>query len=190
MGVSPPWVRIPPSPPEFAYLKANDYAGGNTESTYDSGTSEDLQTYTRKTGVYPACWTIGSTAWGFTTYVLIQNPNPVAANITITYMTPNGPINEAPFSMPAESRKTIRVNDDHPDTDISTRVHGDKPVIAERAMYWNVDTYLDDGTIITEEACHDSIGMSATHRIFIYQTDRLQKDEKLGFWYRILIILR
>jgi hypothetical protein len=54
--------------------------------------------------------------------------------------------------MPANSRKTVRVNDYLPNADFSTKVHGSKPIIAERAMYW------DNGT---GEACHDSIGMSA-----------------------------
>ncbi len=41
--------------------------------------------------------------------------------------------------------------------DFSTRVDGTKPIIAERAMYW------DNGT---GEACHDSIGMSSPHMKF------------------------
>jgi hypothetical protein len=99
----------------------------------------------------------GTTAWGFTTYVLVQNPNPRPTDVTVTYMTPGGPRPQAPFSMPANSRKTIRVNDVEPNVDLSTEVHGSLPIIAERAMYWN------NGT---GEACHDSIGMSAPHNVF------------------------
>jgi hypothetical protein len=99
----------------------------------------------------------GTTAWGFTTYVLVQNPNESDTQVTLTYMTNDGPKPQAPFTMPANSRKTIRVNDVMPDTDFSTQVHGSKPIIAERAMYW------DNGT---GEACHDSIGMSAPHTTF------------------------
>jgi hypothetical protein len=61
--------------------------------------------------------------------------------------------------MPANSRKTIRVNDYLPDSDFSTRVSGTAPVIAERAMYWG------DGTPLGE-ACHDSIGISSPHATF------------------------
>jgi len=101
----------------------------------------------------------GSTDWGFTTYVLVQNTNPDPAEVTVTYMTPGGPKPQAPFSMDANSRKTIRVNDvpGMGSTDFSTKVGGTKPIIAERAMYW------DNGT---GEACHDSIGMDAPHKIF------------------------
>lgn len=101
----------------------------------------------------------GTTAWGFTTYVLVQNPNATPADVTVTYMTTGGPQPQAPFTMPANSRKTIRVNDVLPDTDLSTHVHGTRPIIAERAMYWGADTPHG-------EATHDSIGMTSPHRTF------------------------
>jgi YVTN family beta-propeller protein len=101
----------------------------------------------------------GTTDWGFTTYVLVQNPNDAAANVTVTYMTGAGPQPQAPFSMPANSRKTIRVNDVVPSKDLSTQVHADKPIIAERAMYWGADKPLG-------EASHDSIGMDSPHMTF------------------------
>jgi len=79
----------------------------------------------------------GTSAYGFTTCVLIQNPNSDATDVTVTYMTGEGPQPQAPFSMDPNSIKTIRVNDVLPNTDFSTKVHGTKPVIADRAMYWN-----------------------------------------------------
>jgi hypothetical protein len=101
----------------------------------------------------------GTTGWGFTTYVLVQNPNDRPADVNLTYMASDGPHVQAPFSMKANSRKTIRVNDTLPGMDFSTRVTGSRPVIAERAMYWGADTDLG-------EACHDSIGMSSPHTTF------------------------
>jgi len=101
----------------------------------------------------------GATAWGFTNYVLVQNPQDTPTDVTITYMTPVGPVPQPAFTMPATSRRTIRV-DDIPavsNTDLSTQVHGSQPIIAERAMYW------DNGT---GEACHDSIGMPLAHTAF------------------------
>lgn len=99
----------------------------------------------------------GTTAWGFTTYVLVQNPNNDPVDVTVTYMTPSGPDVQDPFTMEANSRKTIRVNDVLPNTDLSTQISGTDEIIAERAMYWN------NGT---GEACHDSIGMYAPHETF------------------------
>ncbi|MFH1151311.1 MAG: S8 family serine peptidase, partial [Actinomycetota bacterium] len=81
----------------------------------------------------------GTTAWGFTTYVLVQNPNSAEATVTLTYMTDEGPEEQAPFTMPANSRRTVRVNDALPDKDFSTKVEADRGVIAERAMYWESD---------------------------------------------------
>jgi len=99
----------------------------------------------------------GSTAWGFTTYLLVQNPNAAPADVTVSYLTPEGPIVEKPFAMAANSRKTIKVNDFVKDSDCSIKVHSPSPVIAERSMYW------DNGT---GEACHDSIGLAQAHRAF------------------------
>ncbi|MBU1671405.1 MAG: hypothetical protein KKF41_02010 [Actinobacteria bacterium] len=101
----------------------------------------------------------GTSAWGFTTFVLVQNPNPTDTSVNVTYMTGEGPVPhpENPITMSANSRRTIRVNDYLPDRDFSTRVTGDQPIIAERAMYW------DSGT---GEACHDSIGMDSPHATF------------------------
>ncbi|MFH1150469.1 MAG: DUF5719 family protein [Actinomycetota bacterium] len=102
----------------------------------------------------------GSTNWGFTTYVLVQNPNNAEAEVAIEYMTTEGPIMLSAFYMPANSRKTIRVNDALPAQDFSTRVTADRPIIAERAMYWGEDSALG-------EACHDSIGLDSPHATFI-----------------------
>ena len=101
----------------------------------------------------------GCAGYGFTTYILIQNPNSTPTNVDVTYMTGAGPVPVPTFSMPASSRKTINVNSTAtlPNPDFSTRVHGSQPIIAERAMYW------DNGT---GESCHDSIGLAAPHRAF------------------------
>ena len=101
----------------------------------------------------------GTTDWGFTTYCLVQNPNSSPNTVNITYMTPQGPVPQAPFTVPANSRQTVRVNDVLPGKDLSIHVSGSLPLIAERAMYWGAGTPLG-------EACHDSIGMDAPHITF------------------------
>jgi hypothetical protein len=103
----------------------------------------------------------GTTAWGFTTYVLIQNPNPEPANVTLTFMTPWGAKQQPAFTMSPGSRQTVRLNDIPAvaNTDVSTMVTSDKPVVSERAMYWGAGTPLG-------EACHASIGFSQPHGTF------------------------
>jgi hypothetical protein len=61
--------------------------------------------------------------------------------------------------MEPRSRKTVRVNDLHPGKDLSTHVHADKPIVAERSMYWTPVAGAG-------EAMHDSIGMSTAHTRF------------------------
>jgi hypothetical protein len=101
----------------------------------------------------------GTSAWGFNTFVLIQNPNPTPATITLTYMTSKGASPQAPFTMAPFSRKTVLANDSIKDTDFSIQVSTDKPVVAERAMYWGADTPLG-------EACHASSGVCSSHETF------------------------
>ncbi len=103
----------------------------------------------------------GSTKWGFTTYVLVMNPNEEDALVTIVYHEEKGPVPQESFVMPPNSRKTVRVNDILPGKDFSIHVHGDKPVTAERAMYWGEMTPLG-------QACHGTIGMTDTHNTFYF----------------------
>ncbi len=78
----------------------------------------------------------GATAYGFETYLLIQNPGGAAATVEVTYLTPHGPVPKAPLLVPAQSRRTIIVAADLPGAEVSTRIRSDQPVVVERAMYW------------------------------------------------------
>jgi hypothetical protein len=104
----------------------------------------------------------GTTAWGFTTYVLVQNPSPNPCFVSMTYMTPIGPKPMAPFTMPGYGRATVKVNDQLPNTDFSTQVHSDQPIVAERAMYWTAQ----DASL--GEAMHDTIGMTTPASLFYF----------------------
>ncbi len=78
----------------------------------------------------------GCTNGGFETWVVVQNPNGSAADVTLTYMTADGEVTGPSFSLPANSRKTVNVADEVPGTwEVSTKVTANRPVIAERAMY-------------------------------------------------------
>ena len=75
----------------------------------------------------------------FDEYVLIQNPNSSTANVTVTFMTGDGTTVERKINVPETSRYTIHVNDYVPNESVSTKVESDIGIIAERAMYWDVD---------------------------------------------------
>ncbi len=78
----------------------------------------------------------GTTAWGFETFVLVQNPNPTSCTVTFTFMRPDGSSLNPSYEVAANSRFTIKVNDLVDASDVSTVVSGTQPIIAERAMYW------------------------------------------------------
>jgi hypothetical protein len=110
----------------------------------------------------------GSTAWGFTTYLLIQNPNQTNATVDVSCQTAEGAEVLDPVTIPARSRKTVLVNDTLPDKDMSFRVHSSMPIVAERAMYWETGS----GT-----ACHDSIGVAAPHKRYYLPDGNLWDGE-------------
>ncbi len=96
---------------------------------------------------------------GFTTYVLVQNSNDETNDVALTYQTAAGAVPGPTFTMEPNSRKTVKVNEDLPtDTDVSTQVHGSKPLIAERAVYWNSSA---------GEAFHASTGLAFPHMSFM-----------------------
>lgn len=80
----------------------------------------------------------GCTAGGFETWVLLQNPGDAAAKATVTYMDATGEKAGPVVDIPANSRKTINVADVLPENaQVSTKVTSDRPVIAERSVYFN-----------------------------------------------------
>ena len=96
---------------------------------------------------------------GFTTWVLVQNPNNSTNDVKLTYQTSAGPALGPHFTMAPNSRKTINIGEGMPpNEDVSTVVTGTKPLVAERAMYW------DNGT---GPAFHASIGLASPHMTFM-----------------------
>jgi|GEM_PF-1025627 len=90
----------------------------------------------------------GCTQGGMETWVLVQNPNPYAVTVSLTFMTSDG---EKPgprdYSIGANSRSSFRINDYMADWDVSTRVTASAPVVCERSVYGEEDAWA-----------HNSIG--------------------------------
>lgn len=83
----------------------------------------------------------GYTGPGFTEFLALLNPGTAPAAVNITYYFNNGsaPKTVAHVVAPT-SRMTIRVNDPSeagPGHEVSVRVISDKPILAERPMYFN-----------------------------------------------------
>ena len=102
----------------------------------------------------------GATHSGFNLFYLIQNPNPTAASVTVTYLLPAGSPVQKTYSVSPQSRVNIWVNNEAATfpvlaaTDVSARLESDQPIIVERAMY------LDSGGL-TFGAGHDSAGVTS-----------------------------
>ncbi|NPV60688.1 MAG: hypothetical protein HPY75_13655 [Actinobacteria bacterium] len=96
----------------------------------------------------------GYTGGDFDTWVLVQNPGSEDARVTLSFQLPPG--KSAPdkeIVLPAGTRQSIHLDELEglSDTDVSTKVTSDKPVVAERAVYFNYNG---------KEGGHDSIGVT------------------------------
>ncbi|MEW6554180.1 MAG: IPT/TIG domain-containing protein [Actinomycetota bacterium] len=76
----------------------------------------------------------GYTGYPYETYVLIQNPNTSAVNVTLTFMQPTGST-YSNIVIPAQSRYTVNVNQAAPNAYVSTKVVANLVVVCERSMY-------------------------------------------------------
>ena len=81
----------------------------------------------------------GATGPFFDCFVLLSNPNPTAATVALSYLLPDGTTVPQQVVMPANGRITINVETVAPElanAAVSTIVHADVGIVAERAMYW------------------------------------------------------
>jgi len=73
----------------------------------------------------------------FDEYILVLNPNPQATIVTFTFMQPDGGTSDQIVEVAGHARYTLKVNDYVQCQEVSTRVMSERPVIAERAMYFD-----------------------------------------------------
>lgn len=79
----------------------------------------------------------GHTADGFETWIEILNPSPTDCTASLTYMTPGGIVGGPKVLVPGYARRTVFVADTVNNSDVSTHITSDRPVVVERSMYWN-----------------------------------------------------
>jgi hypothetical protein len=92
---------------------------------------------------------------GFETWVLVQNPLSETAGVRLTYMTAEGAVAGPSMTLAPMSRQSVNIADVLPGCwNVSTQVDSDRPVIAERAMYWSAPG-------CARQAATDSIGASS-----------------------------
>jgi type VII secretion-associated serine protease mycosin len=79
----------------------------------------------------------GSSRNGFDTWLLVLNPDASAgANVKLTFMTDGGAAVTQPLFVPPHSRAGVYADPLVPDGDYGVRVESDRPVVAERSIYF------------------------------------------------------
>ncbi|MCS6840304.1 MAG: DUF5719 family protein [Roseiflexus sp.] len=78
----------------------------------------------------------GTTAPPFRMSLLVVNPNGDRANVTVRFLTPDGTSLARRYAIPPLARLSIDVNEVVPELGVATTIISDRPVAAERALYW------------------------------------------------------
>jgi len=93
----------------------------------------------------------GTTRDNFDEWLCMQNPGSKDAKVTITYYTTQGKAIPKNWTVSANTRLTVNVNQDAgANQDISAKVSSDNPIIVERPMYFDYNGVWTGG--------HDVVG--------------------------------
>jgi hypothetical protein len=78
----------------------------------------------------------GTTQAPFQMWVMALNPNAQSTNVAVTFLTPDGTSLTRRYAVPPTTRLAINVNEVVPDLGVAATVEADRPIAAERSMYW------------------------------------------------------
>lgn len=104
----------------------------------------------------------GATGSFFDTYILMGNPNPTPATVTMTYLPETGPSVVRVHDIAANSRLTVNIEDEAASLTaagggtlgVSVSISSTQPIVSERSMYW-------PGNATTWSESHASFGVPA-----------------------------
>jgi len=85
-------------------------------------------------------------AENFDEYIVLANPAAEATSATVRMVSGRGYASEVEVGMPPFTRRTVHVNDFIEGEDVSVRVRAGRPIVAERAMYFNYRGTCDGGS--------------------------------------------
>jgi len=90
----------------------------------------------------------GCTHAGFEEWLCLANPGSQDASVEVKYLFPDGESETRTYTVPAWKRYTVNVNRDvGPGRDVALAVHSDRPIVAERPMYFDYGGMWDGGHI-------------------------------------------
>lgn len=128
--------------------------------------SKDFTVTTPPPPPIPTTWYLaeGTNAWGFKTYITIENPNEEKVEAKITYMDPDaaasgdGIAGTRTVTLPPLSQTTVSSIEDIGEVDFSTKVECalGETIAVDRTMFWTGEGYSPD-----ETGYHNSIGASS-----------------------------
>ncbi len=139
--------------------KGNVYTVGMSISNSDP--DGDYTTFVAKYTPATFTWYLAEGSTGvnefgyFETWILVQNPGDESADVQLFYQTPSGEVPGQQMTLAPHSRDTRSVADVVPgEWSVSTRVVSNRPIIAERSMYW-------DAPGAFRQSATDSIGVTS-----------------------------
>ncbi len=87
---------------------------------------------------FPEGFTGSNQACGnFDEWILIETPGSLTTSVTVQFMKRNREVITRTYEIQGRRRFTIYVNSIVPDSEVSTFIFADQPIVAERAMYFN-----------------------------------------------------
>lgn len=123
-------------------------------------------TQARSTWFFAEGFTGGNASIAFETFLLIGNDNALPAAVTVTYFRDAGTPLVKTYHVPARSRFNIWTDQEPadgggrllPNTAFSVRIDSDRPIVAERAMYWGTPSAADPTTPVFPWAEGHAVG--------------------------------
>ena len=90
----------------------------------------------------------GRVSDSFEEWISLANPGNDAVKATLSYYTPSGLRTTLQVNLPPQSRRSVLVNESFTAAeDVSVGIASDRPIAAERAMYFNYNGGYDDGHV-------------------------------------------
>ncbi len=135
-------VTIDPATPQGTVINNSGLATDGVDIYYSTSNPEvpdEPNSVVVGAGIGATDWYIaeGTTGGGFDTWITLQNPG-LEADARVTFSTEEGPLDPVNVTLPQQSRTSIRVADYVPDQwGVSTIVHSETNVVAERSTYWD-----------------------------------------------------
>ncbi len=91
----------------------------------------------------------GCTRGSFQEYLTLANPTEERANLQVLYLFPDGGWKVGYLTVPGESRTTVDVNSAvGRGRDVSVRVASDRPILAERPMYFSYNGWTGGSDVL------------------------------------------